>query len=84
VVKVERRAVIGGGRLKQALRDSEDSLKLNTSFVERLNLPYDRAQRILAVEPHVTSEESNVSTSGSVFAFQSDDVCDFPPGCTQD
>jgi hypothetical protein len=38
VVKVERRAVIGGGRLKQALRDSEDSLKLNTSLVEWLNL----------------------------------------------
>jgi IS1 family transposase len=38
IVKVERRAVIGAGRLKQALRDSEDSLKLNTSFVERLNL----------------------------------------------
>ncbi len=38
VVRVERRAVIGAGRLKQALRDSEDSLKLNTSFVERLNL----------------------------------------------
>ena len=38
VVKVERRAVIGAGRLKQALRDSEDSVKLNTSFVERLNL----------------------------------------------
>ena len=37
-VKVERRAVIGAGRLKQALRDSEDSVKLNTSFVERLNL----------------------------------------------
>jgi IS1 family transposase len=38
IVKVERRAVIGAGRLKQALRDSEDSVKLNTSFVERLNL----------------------------------------------
>ncbi|HEX2523701.1 MAG TPA: hypothetical protein VHP35_16385, partial [Terriglobia bacterium] len=38
VVRVERRAVIGAGRLKQALRNSEDSLKLNTSFVERLNL----------------------------------------------
>ena len=38
MVKVERRAVIGAGRLKQALRDSEDSVKLNTSFVERLNL----------------------------------------------
>jgi transposase-like protein/IS1 family transposase len=38
VVRVERRAVIGAGRLKQVLRNSEDSLKLNTSFVERLNL----------------------------------------------
>jgi hypothetical protein len=38
VVRVERRAVIGAGRLKQGLRGSEDSVKLNTSFVERLNL----------------------------------------------
>jgi IS1 family transposase len=38
IVKVERRAVIGAGRLEQALRNSEDSAKLNTSFVERLNL----------------------------------------------
>ena len=39
IVKVERRAVIGAPwRFKQALRDSEDSSKLNTSFIERLNL----------------------------------------------
>ncbi|HKZ39500.1 MAG TPA: hypothetical protein VJ044_00980, partial [Candidatus Hodarchaeales archaeon] len=39
IVKVERRMVIGGTwGLQQALRDSEDSSKLNTSFVERLNL----------------------------------------------
>ena len=38
MVKVERRALIGAGGLKQALRKSEDSMKLNTSFVERLNL----------------------------------------------
>jgi len=38
IIKVERRAVIGAGRLKRALQDSEDSVKLNTSFVERLNL----------------------------------------------
>ena len=38
VVRVERRAVIGAGRLNEALGDSEDSLKLNTSFVVRLNL----------------------------------------------
>jgi len=39
VIKVERRAVIGAvWRFEQALRDSEDSSKLNTSFIERLNL----------------------------------------------
>jgi hypothetical protein len=38
VVRVGRRAVIGAGRLRQALQESEDSVKLNTSFVERLNL----------------------------------------------
>ena len=39
VIKVERRAVIGAPwRFEQALRDSEDSSKLNTSFIERLNL----------------------------------------------
>jgi transposase-like protein/IS1 family transposase len=38
VVRVDRRVVIGAGRLQQALQASEDSVKLNTSFVERLNL----------------------------------------------
>jgi IS1 family transposase len=38
VIRVERKALIGAGRLKEALRDSEDSETLNTSFVERLNL----------------------------------------------
>ena len=39
IVKVERRAVLGDEwRLEQALHNSEDSVKLNTSFVERLNL----------------------------------------------
>jgi len=39
VIKIERRAVIGAAwRFEQALRDSEDSSKLNTSFIERLNL----------------------------------------------
>jgi transposase-like protein/IS1 family transposase len=38
IVKVERRVVIGAGRLEQVLRNSEDSAQLNTSFVERLNL----------------------------------------------
>ena len=39
VVRVERRLKIGtANRLKDALRESEDSETLNTSFVERLNL----------------------------------------------
>jgi IS1 family transposase len=39
IVKVERRAVLGERwRLEQTLHESEDSVKLNTSFVERLNL----------------------------------------------
>jgi transposase-like protein/IS1 family transposase len=39
IIKVERRAVIGTSwRFEETLRDSEDSSKLNTSFVERLNL----------------------------------------------
>ena len=38
VVRVKRKVMIGAGQLNQALRDSEDSEKLNTSFVELLNL----------------------------------------------
>ena len=39
VVRVERRTRIGAAwRWEQALDDSEDSEKLNTSFIERLNL----------------------------------------------
>ena len=38
MIGVERKVLIGAGRLKQALRDSEDSETLDTSFVERLNL----------------------------------------------
>jgi IS1 family transposase len=39
IVKVERGTVIGGAwGLQKALRGSEDSSKLNTSFIERLNL----------------------------------------------
>ena len=39
IVKVERRAVIGAAwRFKEAIFNSEDSSKLNTSFIERLNL----------------------------------------------
>src|SRR4029450_9343637 len=39
IIKVERRTLIGDPwRFQETLRDSEDSSKLNTSFVERLNL----------------------------------------------
>jgi transposase-like protein/IS1 family transposase len=39
IIKVERRSVIGAAwRFEKALSDSEDSSKLNTSFIERLNL----------------------------------------------
>ena len=39
VVKVERRTVSGAvWRFEEALKDSEDSSTLNTSFIERLNL----------------------------------------------
>ena len=39
IIKVDRRAVIGSEwRWQKPLRESEDSVKLNTSFIERLNL----------------------------------------------
>jgi len=39
LVRVERRKLLGAAwRWEQALCDSEDSAKLNTSFIERLNL----------------------------------------------
>jgi len=39
IIKVERRMLIGDAwRFEETLRASEDSSKLNTSFVERLNL----------------------------------------------
>ena len=39
IIKVERRTLIGDAwRFEETLRDSEDCSKLNTSFVERLNL----------------------------------------------
>jgi transposase InsO family protein len=39
IIKVERRMLIGDAwRFEETLRDSEDSSKLNASFVERLNL----------------------------------------------
>ncbi len=49
VIKVERRRRIGAGwRWEQAWRDSEDSVKLNTSYIERLNLTIRLRLRFLA------------------------------------
>ena len=65
VVRVERKAVIGARRLKQILRESEDSETLNTLFVERLNLTLrqssaylgrrtlDQARRKQCLEDHL-------------------------------
>ena len=49
VVRVERRIRIGAAwRWEQAWRDSEDSAKLNTSFIERLNLTIRQGSAYLA------------------------------------
>jgi hypothetical protein len=53
IVKVERRAVIGAyWRLEKMLVDSEDSSKLNTSFVERLNLTIRQGSAYLVLWRH--------------------------------
>jgi IS1 family transposase len=49
VIKVERRATIGDAwRLEEALRSSEDSSKLNTLFIERLNLTIRKGSAYLS------------------------------------
>ena len=49
VIKVERRAMIGAAwRFEEALFNSEDSLKLNTSFIERLNLTIRKGSAYLS------------------------------------
>jgi hypothetical protein len=49
IIKVERRTLIGDAwRFEETLRDSEDSLKLNTSFVERLNLTIRQGSAFLS------------------------------------
>jgi hypothetical protein len=60
VVRVERKAVIGDCRLKQALRGWEDSVKLNTSFVERLNLTIGQGSSYLGRRTHAKPEGSNI------------------------
>jgi hypothetical protein len=53
IVKIERRTVIGGAwRLQQVLRDSEDSSRLNTSFIERLNLTIRQGREIFSSTMH--------------------------------
>ncbi len=48
-MKVERRAVHGAAwRFKEALKHSEDSPTLNTSFIERLNLTIRQSLAYLA------------------------------------
>jgi hypothetical protein len=47
VVRVERKGVIRAGGWKQALRESEDSVTLNVSFFERLNLTIRRGSAYL-------------------------------------
>ncbi len=49
IVKVERRALIGAAwRFEEALKNSEDSSTLNTSFIERLNLTIRQSSAYLS------------------------------------
>jgi uncharacterized membrane protein YkgB len=61
VVRVERKVMIGEGRWKQALQDSEDSETLNTSFVERLNLTVRQDSTYLGRERYIRPCGSTVS-----------------------
>jgi IS1 family transposase len=61
IVKVERRVTIGAGwRLEERLQESEDSSKLNTSFIERLNLTIRQGSAYLTGGPYVTPAGGNV------------------------
>ena len=67
IVKVERRAVLGDGwRLDQALQDSEDLVKLNTSFVERLNLTIRQGSAYLGRRTILCSLEGTSRRSAGV------------------
>ena len=49
VIKVERRPVVGTQRrLDEALERSQDSVRLNTAYIERLNLTLRRSVSYLA------------------------------------
>jgi transposase-like protein/IS1 family transposase len=62
IMKVERRSVLGGAwRLERALRESEDSAKLNTSFVERLNLTIRQGSAYLGRRRYAKPGGRNVS-----------------------
>ena len=68
VTKVSRKIVIGERwQIKDALECSEDSEKLNTSFIERLNLTIRRAG--VKVIDLVAGEEVAVSSDGQVTQF---------------
>ena len=60
IVKVERRGVMGASwRFEEALKNSEDSSTLNTSFIERLNLTIRQSSAYLSRRTlsHARSEE---------------------------
>jgi hypothetical protein len=49
IVKVDRRALMGASwRFEEALNNTEDSSKLNTSFIERLNLTIRQSSAYLS------------------------------------
>ncbi len=61
VIKVEQRFRIGAAwRWEQAWRNSEDSTKLNTSYVERLNLTIRQGSAYLVRRTIVTRGRSSV------------------------
>jgi hypothetical protein len=62
IIKVERRMLIGDAwRFEETLRDSEDSSKLNTSFVERLNLTIRQGSAYLFGGRSTTRDGRSVS-----------------------
>jgi hypothetical protein len=62
IIKVERRTLIGDTwRFEETLRDSEDSSKLNTSFIERLNLTIRQARPIFFGGRYATLDGRSVS-----------------------
>ena len=59
----ERKVMIGAERVKQAMQDSEDSVKLNNSFVDRLNLTIRQGSAYLGRRTPCLFGEKNFGTS---------------------